>query len=63
MYKRQPVECERLMGLPDNWTAFSNTGQLNSDHSRCRALGNAIALPCAEHIMAGIAEVVKESEE
>ena len=58
-----PVECERLMGLPDNWTAFSNTGQLNSDHSRCRALGNAIALPCAEHIMAGIAEVVKESEE
>ncbi|EGT3679397.1 TPA: DNA cytosine methyltransferase [Clostridioides difficile] len=57
-----PVECERLMGLPDNWTAYSNTGERNSDHARCRALGNAIALPCAEHIMAGIAEVLAESE-
>lgn len=54
-----PIECERLMGLPDNWTAYGDTGILCSDFSRCRALGNAIALPCAEHIMAGIAEVLQ----
>lgn len=58
-----PIECERLMGLPENWTAFSDTGMLNSDHSRCRALGNAIALPCAEYIMAGITETLEKSEE
>lgn len=39
-----------------------NTGTINSDYARWRALGNAIAVPCAEHIMAGIAEVLKESE-
>ena len=27
--------------------------------SRYKALGNAIALPCAEYIMAGIAEVLR----
>lgn len=56
-----PVECERLMGLPDNWTALNYMGKTNSDNARCTALGNAIALPCAEYIMAGIAEVLKET--
>src|SRR5690554_1836903 len=39
-----PVECERLQGFPDNWTA----GQ--SDATRYRQLGNAIAVPVAEWI-------------
>ena len=51
------------MGLPDDWTKYGNTGNINSDYARWRALGNAIAVPCAEHIMAGIAEVLKESED
>lgn len=54
-----PIECERLMGLPDNWTAFNHIGALNSVFARCTALGNAIALPCAEYITAGIAEILK----
>jgi len=29
---------------------------------RYRALGNAIALPCADYIMAGIAEVLNHVE-
>ncbi|MEF2616401.1 MAG: DNA cytosine methyltransferase [Faecalibacillus faecis] len=58
-----PIESERLMGLPDDWTKYGNTGTINSDYARWRALGNAIAVPCAEHIMAGIAEVLKESED
>ena len=54
-----PLECERLMGLPDNWTKYDNLGKQTSDNARCTALGNAIALPCAEYIMAGIKEVLE----
>lgn len=36
-----PLECERLQGFPDNWTA----GQ--SDTQRYRQLGNAVAVPVA----------------
>ena len=55
-----PLECERLMGLPEGWTAYGCKDERISDHARCFALGNAIALPCAEYIMAGIAEVMTE---
>ena len=55
-----PLECERLMGLPEGWTAYGCKDEPISDHARCFALGNAIALPCAEYIMAGIAEVMTE---
>lgn len=54
-----PVECERLMGLPEGWTAYGADGEPVSPAARCRALGNAIALPCAEYIMAGVAEVLR----
>ncbi|GIN71747.1 hypothetical protein J14TS2_22220 [Bacillus sp. J14TS2] len=53
-----PLECERLMGLPEDWTALGNKGEAISDNARYKALGNAIALPCAEYIMGGIAEVL-----
>ena len=39
-----PIECERLMGFPDNWTAG------HSDSAKYRMLGNSIAVPCAEYI-------------
>lgn len=39
-----PVECERLQGFPDNWTAGL------SDSARYRTLGNAVAVPVAEWI-------------
>ena len=54
-----PLECERLMGLPDNWTKYDYLGKQTSANARCTALGNAIALPCAEYIMAGIKEVLE----
>ncbi|MBS6961870.1 MAG: hypothetical protein KH178_15080 [Roseburia sp.] len=50
----------QLMGLPEGWTAYGNLGQPISDNARCKALGNAIALPCADYIMAGIAETIHE---
>lgn len=57
-YIRQltPLECERLMGLPKGWTAYGNKNQVMSDYARYKALGNSIAVPCAEYIMAGIAD-------
>ena len=54
-----PLECERLQGLPDHWTAYGCKGETISDSARYRALGNSIALPCAEYVMAGICEVCK----
>ena len=51
-----PLECERRMGLPENWTKYGCKNEEISDHARYRALGNSIALP--QNMMAGIAEVM-----
>ena len=52
------LESERLMGLPDGWTKYGADGREISGVQRYRALGNSIALPCADYIMAGISEVL-----
>ena len=52
------LESERLMGLPDGWTKYGADGEGISSNQRYTALGNAIALPCADYIMAGISEVL-----
>ena len=39
-----PRECERLMGLPDDWTQYGKDGELISNTARYKALGNAIVL-------------------
>ena len=36
-----PRECERLMGMPDDWTAIDGA----SDSARYTAIGNAMAVP------------------
>jgi len=46
-----PLECERLQGFPDGWTALPGA----SDSARYKALGNSVAIPCVEYIMRGIA--------
>ena len=51
-------ECERLMGLPEGWTKCGAGGEEILSAHRYRALGNAIALPCAEYIMRGIYDVL-----
>mgnify|MGYP000765845380 CR=1 FL=1 len=51
-------ECERLMGLPEGWTKYGADGEEILSAHRYRALGNAIALPCAEYIMRGIYDVL-----
>ncbi|HJC56837.1 MAG TPA: DNA cytosine methyltransferase [Candidatus Eisenbergiella intestinipullorum] len=52
------LESERMMGLPEGWTKYGIGGEEIKSAQRYKALGNAIALPCAEYIMAGIYEVL-----
>ena len=54
------LESERLMGLPEGWTKYGAEGEEISSAQRYKALGNAIALPCADYIMRGIREVMEE---
>jgi DNA (cytosine-5)-methyltransferase 1 len=41
-----PVECERLQGFPDGWTAVVYRGKPAADGPRYKALGNSMAVPC-----------------
>jgi DNA (cytosine-5)-methyltransferase 1 len=40
-----PLECERLMGMPDGWTQVPFRGKPASDAVRYKAIGNSIAVP------------------
>ena len=51
-----PVECERLMGLPDGWTKSGESGRRIPDSKRYQYLGNSIAVPCAEYILKNVCE-------
>jgi DNA (cytosine-5)-methyltransferase 1 len=42
-----PRECERLQGLPDDWTAIGASGKPISDAQRYRMLGNAVTATVA----------------
>ena len=53
-----PLECERLQGLPDNWTDIGEwvdekgkPRKESSDSSRYKAIGNGIALPPWEYVL------------
>lgn len=50
-----PLECERLQGFPDDWTARPHA----PDSARYRALGNSVAVPCVEFIMKSLREVTE----
>lgn len=45
-----PLECERLMGWPDDWTRYDDNGNAISDSPRYRLCGNGVAAPVAEWI-------------
>jgi DNA (cytosine-5)-methyltransferase 1 len=49
-----PLECERLMGWPDRWTAEGiredGTAYAMSDTARYRLCGNGVGTPCAAWI-------------
>jgi DNA (cytosine-5)-methyltransferase 1 len=43
-----PIECERLQGFPDGWSAVDAEGKAISDSARYRMLGNAVNVTVAE---------------
>lgn len=56
-----PTECERLQGLPDDWTNVPSVDKRGkekpaSDASRYKAIGNGMAQPCADFIIRRIVE-------
>ncbi len=51
-----PLECERLQGYPDGWTAVSN-GKTQADAPRYRQLGNSIAVPVFAWVANHLVEV------
>lgn len=57
-----PIEGERLQGFPDDWTKYGKDGKEISDTQRYKAIGNSIAVPCAERVFAGILAVEQEEE-
>lgn len=57
-----PIECERLQGFPDNWTAQRidhKTGNVidQKDSARYKQMGNAVAVPCVEWIINRLIEL------
>lgn len=53
-----PLECCRLQGFPDDWTA----GVEGSDAAQYKMWGNGMALPCVLYVMQGITEEKNENE-
>ena len=57
--KLTPLECERLQGLPDNWTLIDDKSC--SDSARYKAIGNGMAQPCADFVMKRVCEFLQNS--
>ena len=63
--KLTPLECERLQGYPDGWTDIPDyidskgRARKATDTARYKALGNSIALPCAEYVLQGVADCLQ----
>lgn len=41
-----PIECERLQGMPDDYTLVPYRGKPAADAPRYKAIGNSMAVPC-----------------
>lgn len=57
--KLTPIECERLQGLPDNYSNVEFKGKSASDSKRYKAIGNGMAHPCALFVLQ---QICKASE-
>lgn len=53
-----PKECERLQGLPDNWTLIDH--KTCSDSARYKAVGNGMCQNIADFLIRRIVEEVEK---
>jgi DNA (cytosine-5)-methyltransferase 1 len=54
-----PLECERLQGLPDDYTQVTYRGHPALDGPRYRAIGNSMAVPCVAWIGQRLTKVLR----
>jgi DNA (cytosine-5)-methyltransferase 1 len=57
--KLTPLECERLMGWPDDHTRWNSKGKEQTDTSRYRQCGNGVASPVAEWVGRHVMEAAR----
>lgn len=57
-----PVECERLMGWPDNHTLYRADGKQNTDTARYKMCGNGVASPVAQWIAEQLTPILNGDE-
>ena len=55
-----PLECERLMGWPDEHTRWRADGTEVSDSARYRMCGNGVASPVAAYVAACINRALEQ---
>lgn len=53
--KMSPLECERLMGFPDNWTMFGVKG-LVPDSRRFKMIGNSVSIPVVKYVVQSLVD-------
>lgn len=53
-----PVECERLQGFPDNWTAIGKEKGQISDTQRYKMCGNAVTVDVVKAVATNIKKVI-----
>ena len=52
-----PIECERLQGLPDNWTKYGTQGEI-SDTQRYKMCGNAVTVDVVQAVAQNIKGII-----
>lgn len=52
-----PTECERLQGFPDDHTLLRADGKEQANAHRYKQMGNAVAIPVVEWVIAGIVAI------
>jgi len=52
-----PLECERLMAYPDNWTKYGVGDELISDTQRYKMCGNGIVSNVVSEVVGGLIDV------
>jgi DNA (cytosine-5)-methyltransferase 1 len=55
-----PLECERLMGWPDNHTLHRADGKQNSDSARYKMCGNGVVAPVSAWIAKHLAALLQK---
>lgn len=57
-----PIECERLQGMPDDYTLVPYRGKPATDTPRYKAIGNSMAVPCVAWLGRRLLQHLKKEE-